>query len=332
MLPLADDNPTQSYPVVNHLLIAANIGVFIWTLASGLFANDTEMNRYCFVPDRFLGHVSIQEFSTFFSAMFLHAGFAHLIGNMWYLYIFGDNVEDRMGKENYLLFYLSCGVLAALTHILVYPTSSIPSLGASGAISGVLAAYLLLFPGAQVTTWITWFFRPKLPAWVLIGVFFAMNCVNGLFGQDNQVGWFAHIGGFLGGMLLLKLVMRHAEKPGNSAEVDISQNSLPLMATVVIALYGIGVVGYAIYPHLNLTGKTSQTETNVPGTKSTAKAPALAGSGKKVVPTTTRTTSAGKKQHPDSHKIPDKISDKTHHKVGSQPKPKAKGPSEKSPH
>jgi len=324
VLPLADDNPTRSYPIVNHLLIAANIGVFIWTLASGLFANDAEMNRYCFVPNRFLGHVSIQEFSTFFSAMFMHAGFAHLIGNMWYLYIFGDNVEDRMGKENYLLFYLSCGVLAALTHILVYPTSSIPSLGASGAIAGVLAAYLLLFPGAQVTTWITWFFRPKLPAWVLIGVFFAMNCINGLLGEDNQVGWFAHIGGFLGGILLLKLVMRHAEKPGDSAEVDISQNSLPLMATVVIALYGIGVVGYAIYPHLNLTGKTTQTETNVPTTKTTA----VAGSAKKVVPTTTKTSSAGKKPHPDSQKIPHK----THHKVISQPKPKAKGPSEKSPH
>lgn len=326
MLPLADDNPTQSYPIVNHLLIAANIGVFIWTLASGLFANDVELNRYCFVPKRFLGHVSIQEFSTFFSAMFMHAGFAHLIGNMWYLYIFGDNVEDRMGKENYLLFYLSCGVLAALTHILVYPTSSIPSLGASGAIAGVLAAYLLLFPGAQVTTWITWYFRPKLPAWVLIGVFFAMNCINGLFGQDNQVGWFAHIGGFLGGMLLLKLVMRHAEKPGDSAEVDISQNSLPLMATVVIALYGIGVVGYAIYPHLNLTGKTTQTETNLP----TAKTTAVPASAKKVVPTTTKTSSSsrGQKPHPDSHKIPHK----THHKVSSQPKPKAKGPSEKSPH
>lgn len=326
MLPIADDNPTQSYPVVNHLLIAANIGVFIWTLASGLFANDAEMNRYCFVPNRFLGHVSIQEFSTFFSAMFMHAGFAHLIGNMWYLYIFGDNVEDRMGKENYLLFYLSCGVLAALTHILVYPTSSIPSLGASGAIAGVLAAYLLLFPGAQVTTWITWYFRPKLPAWVLIGVFFAMNCINGLFGQDNQVGWFAHIGGFLGGMLLLKLVMRHAEKPGDSAEVDISQNSLPLMATVVIALYGIGVVGYAIYPHLNLTGKTTQTDPNLP----TAKTTAVAASAKKVVPTTTKTSSSSRGQKPqaDSHKTPHK----THHKTNSQPKPKAKGPSEKSPH
>jgi len=332
VLPLADDNPTRSYPIVNHLLIAANIGVFIWTLASGLFANDAEMNRYCFVPNRFLGHVSIQEFSTFFSAMFMHAGFAHLIGNMWYLYIFGDNVEDRMGKENYLLFYLSCGVLAALTHILVYPTSSIPSLGASGAIAGVLAAYLLLFPGAQVTTWITWFFRPKLPAWVLIGVFFAMNCINGLLGEDNQVGWFAHIGGFLGGILLLKLVMRHAEKPGDSAEVDISQNSLPLMATVVIALYGIGVVGYAIYPHLNLTGKTTQTETNGPSTKSAEKTTAVAGSAKKVVPTTTKTSSAGKKPHPDSQKIPHKIPHKTHHKVSSQPKPKAKGPSEKSPH
>lgn len=331
MLPLADDNPTKSYPIVNHLLITANIGVFIWTLASGLFANDAEMNRYCFVPNRFLGHVSIQEFSTFFSAMFMHAGFAHLIGNMWYLYIFGDNVEDRMGKENYLLFYLSCGVLAALTHILVYPTSSIPSLGASGAIAGVLAAYLLLFPGAQVTTWITWFFRPKLPAWVLIGVFFAMNCINGLLGEDNQVGWFAHIGGFLGGILLLKLVMRHAEEPGNSAEVDISQNSLPLMATVVIALYGIGVVGYAIYPHLNLTGKTTQTETNGPITKSATKTTAVAGSAKKVVPTTTKTTSSssrGKKPHPDSHKIPHK----THHKVSSQPNSKAKGTSEKSPH
>lgn len=323
MFPLSDDNPTRSYPIINHLLIAANIGVFIWTLASGLLANEGEVTRYCFVPNRFLAHVSIQEFSTFFSAMFMHAGFAHLIGNMWYLFIFGDNVEDRMGKENYLLFYLSCGILAALTHILVYPSSSIPSLGASGAIAGVLAAYLLLFPGAEVTTWITWFFRPKLPAWVLIGVFFAMNCINGLFGSDNQVGWFAHIGGFLGGILLLKLVMRHAEDPGRDPGADISQNSLPLIATVVIALYGIGVVGYAIYPHLNLTGKATQTETNVPSKKTTA----VAGNAKKVVPPPTTRSSPGKKLHPDSHKIPHK----THHKVSSQPKAKAKGPSEKSP-
>ena len=90
--------------MVNHLLIAANIGVFVWTLASGLFANDAEINRYCFVPNRFLTHVSIQEFSTFFSAMFMHAGFAHLIGNMWYLYIFGDNVEDRFGRWRYAVF------------------------------------------------------------------------------------------------------------------------------------------------------------------------------------------------------------------------------------
>lgn len=298
-------------------MIAANIGVFIWTLASGLLANESEVTRYCFVPNRFLGNVSIQEFSTFFSAMFMHAGFAHLIGNMWYLFIFGDNVEDRMGKENYLLFYLSCGILAALTHILVYPSSSIPSLGASGAIAGVLAAYLLLFPGAEVTTWITWFFRPKLPAWVLIGVFFAMNCINGLFGSDNQVGWFAHIGGFLGGILLLKLVMRHAEEPGNNPGADISQNSLPLMATVVIALYGIGVVGYAIYPHLNFTSKATQAKTNPLSTKNAA----AAESAKKVVPSTARTTSVGKKPHPDSHKIP--------HKVSSKPKPKAKSPAEK---
>jgi hypothetical protein len=146
------------------------------------------------------------------------------------------------------------------------------------------------------------------------------------------VAWFAHIGGFLGGMLLLKLVMRHAEKPGNSAEVDISQNSLPLMATVVIALYGIGVVGYAIYPHLNLTGKTTQKETNGLNSKSAAKTTTGEGSAKKVVPTTKKTSSAGKKPHPDSQKIPHKITHKTPHKVSSQPKPKAKGPSEKSPH
>lgn len=309
MLPLADDNPTKSYPIVNHLLITANIGVFIWTLASGLFANDAEMNRYCFVPNRFLGHVSIQEFSTFFSAMFMHAGFAHLIGNMWYLYIFGDNVEDRMGKENYLLFYLSCGVLAALTHILVYPTSSIPSLGASGAIAGVLAAYLLLFPGAQVTTWITWFFRPKLPAWVLIGVFFAMNCINGLLGEDNQVGWFAHIGGFLGGILLLKLVMRHAEEPGNNPAADISQNSLPLMATVVIALYGIGVVGYAIYPHLNLTGKPSQASAKLPSSKT-----ATAATTKKAPSAAVNEPKEMQKVHTRAHKAQKKITHKDIHK------------------
>jgi hypothetical protein len=117
--------------------------------------------------------------------------------------------------------------------------------------------------------------------------------------------------------------MRHAEKPGESTEVDISQNSLPLMATVIIALYGIGVVGYAIYPHFNLTGKTRPTETNMPTTTTTKKATSVAGSEKKVVPTKTKKSSAGKRPHPNS--------DKPHQKAGSQPKPKTKGPSEKSP-
>lgn len=318
MIPISDDNPTHSYPVVNHLLIAANIAVFAWQFFSGAFNSETVLSTYCFVPTRFLNHFSLAEFGTFFSAMFMHAGFAHLFGNMLYLFIFGDNVEDRMGKGNYLLFYLSCGILAALTHILVYPTSSIPSLGASGAIAGVLAAYLILFPGVEVQTWVTWYFRPKLPAWVLIGVFFAMNCLYGLIGENNGVGWFAHIGGFIGGILLLKLVMRHAEEPGKNLNADISQSPMPLMATVVIALYGIGVVGYAIYPHLNFAGKPQAARAlptaNKPNSKPINKPNLQPAKKEQPVAATTNAKTHKTVNHP--HKL----------------KAKAKGPSEKSPH
>lgn len=246
----SDDNPTKSYPIVNHLLIAANLGVFAWQVYGLGLSNPAEVN-YCFVPDRFLHQFSALQVGTIVSAMFMHGSLGHLFGNMWYLYIFGDNIEDRMGRLNYFCFYLACGFLAALTHIFVFSGSSVPSLGASGAISGVLAAYLILFPGVQIRTYVIATLRIGLPAWFLIGAFFVMQCVSCYLNLDKSVGWFAHLGGFIGGILLLKLVMRHAEKPGDNLDADLSQSALPMSVALAIALYGIGVTVLCIMPHRN---------------------------------------------------------------------------------
>jgi membrane associated rhomboid family serine protease len=261
----SDDNPTQSYPWVNHSLIAANIAIYAWQVFGAGLNNPAEVN-FCFVPDRFLHHFTAIQLGTVMSAMFMHASLGHLLGNMWYLFIFGDNVEDRMGKLNYFCFYIACGYLAALTHILIFANSSIPSLGASGAISGVLAAYLVLFPGVNVRTYVTWFIRVGLPAWFLIGAFFVMQCISCYFDLDKSVGWFAHLGGFIGGILLLKLVMRHAETPGKNLEAPISQSALPLSVAMAIVAYGIGVVILCANPHKHAAIATTTTTTTRPAT------------------------------------------------------------------
>lgn len=142
--------------------------------------------------------------------MFLHGGWMHLIGNMWMLWIFGDNVEDRLGHGRYLLFYVLCGLAASWTHILLHPNSTVPAIGASGAISGVMGAYLLLFPRARVITLFPLFFIPyflELPAIVYLGAWFLMQLFSGAFsilapGEGGGIAWWAHVGGFLAGALL----------------------------------------------------------------------------------------------------------------------------------
>lgn len=254
MFPVSDENPTRTYPVVNHLLIFANIMAFI---AQFLFlqgaAGELLERQLMVVPARFLNHFSLTEFGTILSSMFMHGGLSHIFGNLWYLYIFGDNVEDRVGHTNYFLFYLCCGILADLAHIISDPSSTVPSLGASGAISGVLGAYLVLFPGVKVNTWVTWYFRPKLDAWILIGFWFVLQVLSSVFSDVSGGGtaWFAHIGGFVGGIILLKFVLKDNERRTGSpySYANVEKLPLPPFIAAFLVLYGLAAIGFSAYQH-----------------------------------------------------------------------------------
>jgi len=213
MLPLKDTVQSRSYPLVNWALIAINVFVFFFLLTLGPLA-DAYVRVLGLVPARFLNNLNLFEFQTLFSSMFLHGGWVHLVSNMLALYIFGDNVEDRMGSARYLLFYLLCGLIAAFVHIAFNQDSLIPTVGASGAISGVLAAYFVLFPTARVITLVPMFFLPwfvEIPAVFYLGFWFVSQLFNGVLtvmtGAQafGGVAWWAHIGGFLAGLVLVRL-------------------------------------------------------------------------------------------------------------------------------
>jgi len=238
MIPIGDDNSDRRItPIVNYLLIVANIAVFV--LLQGMGGNDRFTYAFSTVPQEIvsgkdvvthshtvtdpasgqtfeqpgLGHTPMSVYLTLLVSMFMHGGFAHIAGNMLYLWIFGDNIENRLGHGRYLSFYLVCGVIASLAHVFTTAATHgdmlVPSLGASGAISGVLGGYSLLFPGRRVrmmmgrgTT--------EMPAWVAIGMWFLFQVVAGigLLGGGSQAGgvaYGAHVGGFIAGLLLVKL-------------------------------------------------------------------------------------------------------------------------------
>jgi membrane associated rhomboid family serine protease len=219
-IPLKDLNPTRTYPFVNITLILTNVVVFIYEL--GLEATlprkafEAVLFSYSTVPARFpaflTGHASFEvSFMPLVTSMFLHSGFLHLAGNMLFLWIFGDNVEDFFGHIPYLFFYLGCGVGAGLLHVLFNIHSNLPALGASGAISGVMGAYILLYPGARVLT-LVFIFPLPVPAVVFLGLWYVMQFLAGIDalgrGASGGVAWWAHIGGFLLGMLLTTLAGR----------------------------------------------------------------------------------------------------------------------------
>jgi len=219
MLPLQDTIRARSMPVVNWLIIAANVFVFLIEASLGPRQLEVFITRFGVVAWRFLTVDGSRQFATLFTSMFLHGGWFHLISNMWALYIFGDNIEDRMGHFRYLLFYLLCGVAAGLAHIFTGPTSRVPTVGASGAISGVMGAYLVLFPYSRVLTLVPLFFFfdiIAIPALLYIGFWFVSQLFNGLFalavagpfGTYGGVAWWAHVGGFIAGVLLVKLFER----------------------------------------------------------------------------------------------------------------------------
>lgn len=213
MIPLRDDVPSVRTPWVTWGLIAVNGLVFLYELSLGP-ALDRFLFTYGVVPARFLHFFDYPEITLaslvvpLFTSMFLHGGWLHIIGNMWFLFIFGDNVEDRLGHGPYLLFYLGCGLAAGAVHILFNLGSQLPTIGASGAVSGVLAAYVLFHPHGRILTLLPiliFFQLVEIPALVWVGLWFVMQIAGGLLSDHaaGGVAWGAHVGGFLFGLLVL---------------------------------------------------------------------------------------------------------------------------------
>lgn len=202
MFPIGDDNSARrSVPVVTYALILINVLFFLVELTGG----EQFIVQWSIVPRRLLANPA-SDFPTLFSSMFMHAGWLHLGGNMLYLWIFGDNVEDAFGHVKYLVFYVICGIAADLAQIVAGPSSNIPNLGASGAIAGVLAAYLVLFPRGQVRVLMGYGVIP-MPALVVIGIWIVLQFVSGIgsitsSAETGGVAYMAHIGGFLAGLLI----------------------------------------------------------------------------------------------------------------------------------
>ncbi len=205
MLPLGDDNSTRrTFPIVTYGLILLNVLIFLVELGSG----DAFIERWSFVPARFAANPG-SEFVTIFSSMFMHAGWIHLLGNMLYLFIFGDNVEDRLGHLKYLVFYLLCGIAASFAQYMFSLGSTVPNLGASGAIAGVLGAYIIMFPGEQVRV-LLGYTVVRMSAlivigfWILLQVFSSISTFtpSSQTGNGGGVAYMAHVGGFIAGMVL----------------------------------------------------------------------------------------------------------------------------------
>ncbi len=214
MIPLKDNIPTRRPSIVTWCIIGINLYVFVKGFLLGPWASQRVIMYYGLIPCGLTGNCEIvgRAFSsemTLLTSMFVHAGFFHFAGNMLYLWIFGNNVEDSMGRIRFVLFYLLSGLAAALAQTLANPASHVPMVGASGAISGVLGAYLLLFPHARVLTLIPLGFFTQLaeiPALIVLGFWILVQVFNGFLTFDfagGGVAWFAHIGGFVGGMLLI---------------------------------------------------------------------------------------------------------------------------------
>ena len=214
MIPYKDDNPTHSSPFVTIGIITLNAIVFFWQISSQSGMREISYS-YGAIPHNILTFEKVQPIHpaiTVFSSMFMHGGFFHLGGNMLYLWIFGNNIEDRLGHLRFIVFYLFCGIFAAYAHAITNPSSTMPMIGASGAVSGILGAYMLLFPKASVYTLIFLGFfvtTVKIPALIVIGFWAIIQFINGLIRtglhDGGGVAWFAHIGGFLMGLLTIKL-------------------------------------------------------------------------------------------------------------------------------
>jgi membrane associated rhomboid family serine protease len=223
MIPLRDRNPSGTFPFVTIMLIVINALVFFYQLSLGDKLN-TFLMHYALVPAKLFYYGEVPALSVgpvllpFVTSMFFHGGWLHIVGNMWFLWIFGDNVEDRLGHARYLVFYLLCGIGAAVIHVLFNVRSTVPTVGASGAIAGVLGAYLISFPHARVLTAIPIFFFIQLveiPAIFFLVFWFILQFFSGTLSlaatsqaESGGIAWWAHIGGFICGIVLITMFSR----------------------------------------------------------------------------------------------------------------------------
>ncbi len=219
--PVRDDNPTRTTPIVNLLLIVLNVAVFLWTWSSDTQTTLTRevpplLETYGLVPHRFLNDLPNQVPSVF-TSMFMHGGWYHLLSNMWFLHLFGDNIEDTLGHVRYVAFYLICGIAAAAAQIAIDPGSMIPMVGASGAIGGVVGGYLMLYPRAPILSvnmvpllWLFFGTMLVVPAWVIGGLFLGQNLLlafqNAAGFGSKGIAFSAHLGGFFAGLVLVRLM------------------------------------------------------------------------------------------------------------------------------
>src|SRR4051794_36880106 len=209
MFPLRDTQPSYSKPVVTVLLIIVNLLVFFFEISLDPYSRNAFIGIYGLVPDHF-------SFLSLLTSMFLHGGWMHVLGNMWFLWIFGDNIEDILGSGKYLLFYLLCGAAAGLTQLLSNPYSRIPTVGASGAIAGIMGAYLIKFPHSRIYSLVTvifFFTTIEIPAWIMLIYWFVIQFFSGVgtigyshVSEGGGVAFFAHVGGFVAGAVLIKLM------------------------------------------------------------------------------------------------------------------------------
>ena len=217
MIPIRDTIPSKNYPVVNHTIIGINVVLYLFEMSQG-----ADLNRFIYVYGLVPARYSVPQIASYFSTfqqffsllsfMFLHGGFFHLLGNMWFLYIFGDNIEDRLGPFRYIAFYLLCGITSGLSHLVLNLHSNMPTIGASGAVAGVMGAYLILHPHAKILTLIPiiiipWFI--EIPAFFFLGLWFVLQFLNatGTHAGVSGIAWWAHIGGFVFGIVFLKLLL-----------------------------------------------------------------------------------------------------------------------------
>ncbi len=243
MFPLRDENPTELIPFITLAIILLNVGVWLTIQSGGVGLSFVDsLCDYGTIPGELTGAVPVgsqvelgeyrcvtggRTWSTLFTSMFMHGGWGHLIGNMWFLWVFGNNVEDSMGHGRFLVFYLLTGMAASAVHVLTGPSSAIPIVGASGAISGVMGAYMVLYPRVRVLT-LVFVFLTYVPAWLMLGYWFLIQFLSGSAsgGEGAGIAFWAHVGGFVAGVMFVKVFERRRLVEAKLAGQRLSREEL----------------------------------------------------------------------------------------------------------